>query len=601
MPTLSPAELKALREQRAIASLHTKASSDPAYDGVFIAPVSSPPDPRLCCAPPPQPVPAAPPPAPPPGPNPTLTYCWPGNPKSFNFATPLVLLKTYYPHLSPHAWQQDELYRIGGDLNLEGLPREEWQEPTQQNPYIYNLVAANGSGKDTYIITPCAVWFLMRFIRSRVVITSESHKQLKEQTFKPIVALCEAINAIHGEEVFEIRELAIKCMYTGSEIIGFCTDEPGKVEGYHPFPENPNSKMMVIIGEAKSIKDPLFEAFSRFTGFSHWLQVSSPGARAGQFYKSVELSDTILCKLGIGFTRHVTAFECPNISPAHIEQVRLKHGEHSAPYKTGILAQFFESADEVVIPGERLIYTFPAANSYNLPVCGGLDVGLGVDLSEFWVIHGNQPIYHAETTTSSPNVLHNWIIQQFKLVKSRFGCDPENISGDMGGLGAPILKRVMEAGYGLRGVNNQAAAYDDAVYANIGAEMYFRVARMFELGRLIQPKNFPCYERWKKQLTTRKYFTNEKQKLQLEEKKKAKGRLGFSPDCADAYVLAYSLYDLAAILADAPVDNSTPKDRVAQFVQSYNERAFDGVNDTAFDVFAPPRIMTCGQFNIRYK
>lgn len=600
MPTLSSAELKALREERAINSLRVKAVADPAFDGVPIAPVPAT-NTSSACGAPPAPFAVSSPPAPPA--NPALTYCWPGNPKAFNFATPLVLLKTYYPHLTPHAWQQDELYRIGGDLNLEGLPREEWKEPTQAAPYIYNLVAANGSGKDTYIITPCAVWFLMRFIRGRVIITSESHKQLKEQTFKPIVALCEAINAQHGEEVFEIRELSIKCMYTGSEITGFCTDEPGKVEGYHPFPENPNSKMMIIIGEAKSIKDPLFEAFSRFTGFSHWLQVSSPGARAGQFYKSVELSDSILCKLGVGFVRHVTAFECPNITAVHIEQVRLKHGEHSAPYKTGILAQFFESADEVVIPGDRLVYVFPPRNTYNLPVAGGLDVGLGVDLSEFWVVHGNHALYHAETTTSSPNILNAWIISQLNIARNRFGACYENISGDMGGIGAPILKRVMEAGYGIRGVNNQAAAYEDSVYANIGAEMYFRLERMFALGRLVQPKDFPCYERWKRQITTRKYFTNEKQKLQLEAKAKAKGRLGFSPDCADAYVLAYSIYDLAAILADAPVDAESPEDRVARFVQSYEEKAFEEIDKTAFDPFARPAgtMRAGGVFKIRYR
>jgi hypothetical protein len=178
---------------------------------------------------------------------------------------------------------------------------------------------------------------------------------------------------------------------------------------------------------------------------------------------------------------------------------------------------------------------------------------------------------------------------------------PENCSGDAGGIGAPILRRVCEDNYPLRMINNQAPPYDTDSYANIGAEMYFRIKRLVELGIILAPRDFACYGKWLKQLTTRKYFSNDKQKLQLEDKKKAKGRLGFSPDCADSYVLAYSGYDIESFLTGKSADDVSPEARMARFVQEYDEKAF-AREDKPFDPFAE-RTMTYsnGIYNIAYR
>jgi len=605
MPKLSKEALAALNQRAADAKLSKSIAEDPAFADVDISPYLIQQSESTVALPEvalsgPRPTPPGPNPAPAPGPK--SKYSWPANPRAFNFATPLALLATYAPTRKPHLWQQEELYRIGGDINLEDLPRAEWKDPTQKDPYLYNLVAANGSGKDTYFIAPVAIWAAMRYIRCKIVITSESHTQLKEQTFRSAInSLAEAINAAHGEDIFEMRELNLRCTYTGSEIIGFVSDEPSKVEGRHPFPESPDNKMFIIVNEAKSPKDTLYEAFSRFTGYSHWLQVSSPGARSGQFYKSVEISSFDRMTLGKNFTRRVTAFDCPNISRAHIEQTRLKHGENSYPYRTGIMAEFWESAEDVVVPGELLDYLPPKSSSFNLPVRAGLDIGLGGDPSEFWIVHGNTCLYHAETSTTSPNTLHHWIISLLKLGIGSYSLLPENVSGDAGGIGAPILRRVSEDNYPLRMINNQAPAYDTDSYANIGAEMYFRIKRLVELGIIKSPNDFACYGKWLKQLTTRKYFTNDKQKLQLEDKKKAKGRLGFSPDCADSYVLAYSGYDIESFITGKPTEDISPEARMARFVQEYDEKAFEK-EDKPFDPFAQQTMTySNGIYNIAYR
>lgn len=547
----------------------------------------TPPAPAAAAAPQPHP----PAPRAPAGPKAQVDYSWPNNPLPLGFRTPGQMLAYFQPQLTPHDWQKEELHRLGGYLNLyEDEPRV---EPDQNQPLLYNLVAANGSGKDTYIISPTSIWFISNFIRSRVIITTSSHGQMKGQTFKYITAYAEMINAKMGDEIFDIKEYYIYNRYTGSEIIGFVTDDAGKVEGYHPFPDHPNAKMMVIVNEAKSVPDEIYTAADRFSGYSHWLQVSSPGGKAGMFYKRVCEAEENASRnngellLGQQFSRRITAFDCPNISKSHIEKVEREHGRDSYLYKTSILAEFGESSLEVVITEALLDYSNPNPPTAGLFVSAGLDLALGGDETEFWIVQGGKPLYHAEVSISSPNRLHEWCKMQFLRGRHEFGLNFENINFDAGGLGAPIGRRLIEDGYPIVGINNQAPAFDSNVYENIGAEMYFRIRSLLLNRRLQLPSNFSCYKKWRNQITTRRYTDNGRGKLILEDKKKAKGRLGFSPDCADAYVLALARYPLEDMLKEAPQETHKPTiteffaelkaspERLAEFEMRHLQRTFE--------------------------
>ncbi len=146
----------------------------------------------------------------------------------------------------------------------------------------------------------------------------------------------------YGRKVFEIVEFLITCNDTGSEIKCFVTDDPGKAEGRHPFDE-PGAEMAVIINEAKSITDEMFQAFSRFTGYNYWLEISSPGKNSGHFFKRcTKAKYTFPDKLEIGefYWRRVTAFDCPHLLGKHIEHLKDEHGEQSLIYRSQVLAEF---------------------------------------------------------------------------------------------------------------------------------------------------------------------------------------------------------------------------------------------------------------------
>lgn len=457
-----------------------------------------------------------------------------------------------YPEHQPYNWQREEMYRFAGHTDPSSPYQYEYNQAT---PYLYNLIAANGSGKDTYFITPCAIWFILCNTRARFIVTTSSHAQMKTQTFKYIAAMAEAFNneiTKRGQKApLEVREFNITNIYNGSEIQAFVTDEAGRVEGFHPFGDYPAGKMVICINEAKSIRDEIFNSFSRFTGFSHWLQISSPGTKQGTFYRVCQRSREDRCILGVNFRRRVTAFDCPNITAAHIKKVKEDHGEHHYIYQTSILANFYDSEHDVVIPEELITYSDPPSSTYNLFPAAGLDIALGGDESWLVVIHGNTEIHSKCWNIADANKLHVAIKNELDLCKSRYNLDLDNVNADGSGIGNPIIARLRDDGYDINAIRNDMAAQDKNYYLNLGAEMWFRVKRLFEMRVLVPPK----HPKLRDQLTSRKYVIRETdQKIKLESKLEARSRGAHSPDYADAYVLALARYPLDELLKERPVD-----------------------------------------------
>ena len=327
--------------------------------------------------------------------------------------TPADLLLAHRPDLKLYKWQAETLFQLAGytDINDLDLPKT---RPTDKTPLYYNLVAANGSGKDQVVISSFAVWFCLSKVRSRCVITSSSYEQLKDQTYKYIKNICEEINVSYGRKVFEIVEFLITCNDTGSEIKCFVTDDPGKAEGRHPFDE-PGAEMAVIVNEAKSITDEMFQAFSRFTGYNYWLEISSPGKNSGHFFKRCTRAKYAFpdpLEIGEFYWRRVTAFDCPHLLGKHIEHLKDEHGEQSLIYRSQVLAEF-TSLDEAAFIPSTLFENYPnnPPRTFGLPNRAGIDLSLGGDETvAYFFVHGN-----------STYEQQRFVTRQFSTIRSSVG------------------------------------------------------------------------------------------------------------------------------------------------------------------------------------
>jgi len=240
----------------------------------------------------------------------------------------------------------------------------------------------NGSGKDERIIPAAAFWWLFYHPRGRVRITSKSGVQLETQT---IPNLDKHWRKFGWEEPVRSPRYTLRTP-TGGSLIAFVTNEGARFEGAHG---TPNSPLLDIINEAKSIDKDIYEGADRSSPDAQML-VSSPGHKEGRFYDCFNKLSNIYTTIRVGLK------ECPHISREKIDAVIAMYGEHHPITRSTLYGEFMDHVDEAdalltydMIIGceygegeawESDIHSTPNA------LYVGVDVGRDRDLTCIWVV-----------------------------------------------------------------------------------------------------------------------------------------------------------------------------------------------------------------------
>lgn len=451
-----------------------------------------------------------------------------------NIDNPVQLLMMLMPELKPYKWQFEILMMTAGYLKPGDYKTK--TPISIENPFKLIASCANGSGKDMVLIAAFAVWFALIKPRNRVVITSSSYEQIKSQTEVHIRELVIRANKKFGQ-LFRFTQFHYVCPELGSEIKLFVTDEPGRAEGWHPYA---GGDMALIVNEAKTVSEAIFDALWRCTGYSHWLEVSSPGSRTGHMYKmaSSAVQYPAPAILGQFYFRRVTAYECPHLPESHIRAIIYDKGEQNPLVRSSIFAEFSDYDEPVVIP----LYSYEKCENANVKE-NGSDIGIGLDLAGggdedvIFVRKGNRVVFWVafrQVDTDLAALSIDKYLSAFRETDYIF-------RADNGGLGQAIIDKLVGFGWRIRRTNNQSPASNKREFLNLGAEMYFKVKRMIERLDIILPKDV---QKLKDQITTRKYDgeTSAQGKFALQSKKQARLEGLHSPDRADAFVLCFSSY-----------------------------------------------------------
>jgi hypothetical protein len=173
------------------------------------------------------------------------------------------------------------------------------------------LCTPNGAGKSERIVATLVLWWLAAHERGKVVVTTRDGKQLEGQV---IPAIHRHRAKLEGWKFME-REIITP---TGGRAVFFTTDDESRAEGWHKE-DDLGGPLLIIVDEAKSVQEGIFQAFDRCT-YNALLYTSSPGMMYGSFWESHSRPQLGFQRMKVGLA------DCPHIPAERIHDVTTKYG-----------------------------------------------------------------------------------------------------------------------------------------------------------------------------------------------------------------------------------------------------------------------------------
>jgi phage terminase large subunit len=383
------------------------------------------------------------------------------------------------------------------------------------------LRAANGSGKTSTVISAILIWHALTFQRSIAVTTAGVFRQVESQLWP---SLRSHIAKLGG--AWEVTSGEIRYLHPNgntSRIIGYSATDPGRAEGWHAE-DHETAPLLMVVDEAKTVADPLFEAISRCQP-TRLLIASSPGGSSGAFYRAFTKEASMWQK------HAVTAFDCPHITQAQIDEVVQRYGEKHPLTRSMIYGEFVDIGSEsLVINLTQLQACITSPPDFKPGTrVAGVDFAAGGDANVLCVRDGNKVLSFVAWRERDTMAAVGRFIVEFK----KAGLQADNIYADASGLGMVMCDALAEAGWEVNRVNFGSSAYDNDAYTNRSAEMWYGMAKKIGDAEIILPDD----DELTAQLTCRRTITNSKGKLGVESKDSMRSRGLASPDKADALAL----------------------------------------------------------------
>lgn len=401
--------------------------------------------------------------------------------------------------------------------------RQQW-EVLRDLSYRNSRVAAkfaNETGKTSIVAVSALLWHGLTFPGSWGVSTASVARQVDPVLWS---ALRGAVADLGGEKAgWEIVEGTMRFPVPPggirSQVFGFVANEPGRFEGFHG--QGPLGNLLMVVDEAKTIADPMFEAIERCRP-TRLLVMSSPGGMEGRFYR-------VFTKEREHWSLHtLSAYDCAHLDKGKLKEQESIYGENSPLVRSMIYGEFTDGDGESLVLNvnvlQKCLSNPPSRDGREkVAFC---DFAAGGDENVLAVREGNEikPLvcWRDENTMAT--------VGRFLMEFRKAGLEANQIFADVGGMGQVMCDALRDAGWDVHRVNNGEKAADDVRFANRGAEIWFWGARAIEKCEVMLPSD----EKLHSQLTTRRTRYNQRGLFALEPKPDMKARGLPSPDRADA-------------------------------------------------------------------
>ena len=331
--------------------------------------------------------------------------------------------------------------------------------------------------------------------------------------------------------------------------------------------------VMVILDEAGGIPEDLFTATEAVTNTegARVLAIGNPDSRGTPFHRIFREDPTWnKIKISAFDTPNFTGEEIPEelkpllIQPAWVERQKISWGEESARYKSKILAEFPDEADNTFFSQAAI----DVAVDTEIPDDTETEAVLGVDLARFgedeskvYINRGGRcrmlESWSKATAIESANRVHRLAMDHAVT----------EIRVDAAGLGGPvvdILANLANGKYLVISMIGSAASPDRMRWLNARAHAYDTLRESMLEGKLdLDPEDKVLLD----EMLMIQYKFSNKGAIQIESKDDMRSRGVKSPDSLDA--LTYATADLSNII------NNPHKDRKAGDLIQYDFNMLD--------------------------
>jgi phage terminase large subunit len=401
--------------------------------------------------------------------------------------------------------------------------------------------SGHGVGKSS-VAAWLALWHILTRYPQKTIVTAPTGSQLYDALFAELKRWARELPPLLAP-LLDVKSDRIELAAAPAEsFISARTsraETPEALQGVH------SEHVLLIADEASGIPEPVFAAAAgSMSGHSACtILLGNPTRGSGFFFDTHH-------RLKQGWwTLQVSCADCPRVSPAFIDEMAARYGTESNAFRVRVLGEFPRRDDDTVIPLELVEAAMhrDVAGAPTASAVWGLDVArFGSDASALAIRRGNVV-----------SEVRTWrgldLMQTCGAVKHEYdGLAPEErpaeILVDSIGLGAGVCDRLRELGLPARGVNVAESPSLGATYANLRAELWFRLKAWLEARDCRIPKDEALFA----ELTAPRYAFTSSGKMKVEAKDDLKRRGLPSPDRADALCLTLATDAATALYGAAP-------------------------------------------------
>ena len=410
--------------------------------------------------------------------------------------------------------------------------------------------SCHGIGK-SFTAALVILWFLYCHPGAIVLSTAPTWRQVDKLIWKEVRAAYNRSRVpLGGKLMPSAPEIRIDADWYAA---GLSTNQPDRFQGFHA------EHILVVVDEAAGVPEQIFEAVDGVLTSAHsrLLLLGNPTSASGTFYDAFR-------KPGWR-TIAVSAFDTPNfttfgiteddirtgawqekitgslpipqlITPAWVADKYIQWGPESPAYQSRVLGRFPEQTTDTLIP---LAWIEAAMQRWTETEEGDPTV-LGVDVARFGddrtviaVRRGRKvlplKVYRQQGTMETAGMAMA-LAREYERAA---------INVDVIGVGAGVVDRLEEQGVDVAGINVAESAKDPEQFANLRTELWWGLRERLRPDAP-DPVGLPPDDELLAELAAPKYKFTSRGQWALEPKEETKKRLGYSPDKADAVVLAFA-------------------------------------------------------------